>query len=250
MKVARGKEWSPRMLPSLVVAVSIASAALGAVLAAGAASHAQSGGNTPAETSDPDAVRRPPTIEESFPSLSAVPNRPKPTANAAERAAITGSLVGDRQNAQYTSQALRGGEEAAAPPPRSLPPVAGQVKDPNEERRRVADETGVTPFGSYTRRADGAAVPPPAALGARGRILCQQPGGQQRPWSCRHCSAAGGPPRWRSARHRYGLGRSGGAPSGRRRRPSVPSACRRLSPACRYRRARNSARSLRARRRA
>lgn len=161
VKVARGKEWSPRMLPSLVVAVSIASAALGAVLAAGAASHAQSGGNTPAETSDPDAVRRPPTIEESFPSLSAVPNRPKPTANAAERAAITGSLVGDRQNAQYTSQALRGGEEAAAPPPRSLPPVAGQVKDPNEERRRVADETGVTPFGSYTRRADGAAVPPP-----------------------------------------------------------------------------------------
>ncbi|PWR23249.1 OmpA family protein [Zavarzinia compransoris] len=166
VKVARGKDWSARMLPSLVVAVSIASAALGAVLAAGPASVAQSaapaaGGNSPSDTPDPDAVRRPATIEESFPSLSAVPSRPKPTVNPAERAAITGSLVGDRQNAQYTSQALRGGEEAAAPPPRSLPPVAGRITDPNEERRRVAEERGVTPFGSYARRADGVAVPPP-----------------------------------------------------------------------------------------
>ncbi|MDD3445078.1 MAG: OmpA family protein [Zavarzinia sp.] len=153
------------MVPSLVVAVSVASATLGAVLATGPLTLAQEAGvdgNTPSATSDPDAVRRPPTIEESFPSLSAVPSRPSPSVSVMERAAITSSLVSDRQNAQYTSEALRGGEEAAAPPPRALPPVAAEdITDPVAERRRVAEESGVTPFGSYSRRPDGAQVPPP-----------------------------------------------------------------------------------------
>lgn len=162
--VGRGEEKGARFVPSLVVAVCVASATLGAVMAAGSLGVAQEAGvegNSPADTVDPDAVRRPATIEESFPSLSAVPSRPRSSVDVLERAAITNSLVSDRQNAQYTSQALRGGEEAAAPPPRSLPPVAGEIRDPNEERRRMAEESGVTAFGSYSRRADGAQVPPP-----------------------------------------------------------------------------------------
>lgn len=164
-KVFRGGEAAARIVPTIVVAVSVASAALGAVLAAGTPGLAQSTesqGNTPTTTTDPDAVKRPATIEESFPSLAGVPSRPKPSTTAEQRIAITNSLTGDRQNAHYTSQALRGGEEAAAPPPRSLPPVAAsEIRDPNEERRRLAEEKGVTPFGSYQRRADGAQVPPP-----------------------------------------------------------------------------------------
>ncbi|MCF4167703.1 OmpA family protein [Zavarzinia compransoris] len=162
--VDKGGEKGARFVPTLVVAVCVASATLGAVMAAGSlgvAQEASAEGNTPADTIDPDAVRRPATIEESFPSLSAVPSRPVPSVDVLERSAITSSLVSDRQNAQYTSQALRGGEEAAAPPPRSLPPVAGEIRDPNEERRRMAEESGVTAFGSYSRRADGAQVPPP-----------------------------------------------------------------------------------------
>lgn len=168
-RVLRGGEGTARLVPSIVVAVSVASAALGAVLAAGTPGLAQSASdspstaaNTPETTSDTDAVRRPPTIEESFPSLSSVPTRPTPSTTAAERVRITNSLAGDRQNAQYTSQALRGGEEAAAPSPRSLPPVAAsEMRDPNEERRQAAAAKGITPFGSYQRRADGGQVPPP-----------------------------------------------------------------------------------------
>ncbi|MFZ2870266.1 hypothetical protein, partial [Zavarzinia sp.] len=168
-RVLRGGEVTARLVPSIVVAVSVASAALGAVLAVGTPGLAQSstdsrtpGGDTPETTGDADAVRRPATIEESFPSLSAVPSRPKPSTTAQERISITNSLAGDRQNAHYTSQALRGGEEAAAPSPRSLPPVAAsEIRDPNDERRQAAEAKGITAFGSYQRRADGGQVPPP-----------------------------------------------------------------------------------------
>jgi outer membrane protein OmpA-like peptidoglycan-associated protein len=163
-KVVQGGEASSRLVPSLVVAVGLASATLGAVMATSAVTTAQEAatGNTPATTADPDAVRRPATIEDAFPNLGAVPGRPTPSLSATDRAAITNSLIGDRNNARHTAESLRGGQEAAAPSPRSLPPVAAsELRDPNEERRRVADETGQTAFGSYQQRANGAQVPPP-----------------------------------------------------------------------------------------
>ena len=163
-KLAQGGDISVRLVPSLVLAVGVASASLGAVLAAGALTVAQTAtdSNTPSTTTDADAVHRPATIEESFPSLGAVPSRPKPSTTSAERIRITNSLTGDRDNAHYTGQALRGGEEAAAAPPRSLPPVAaGSIPDPAAERRAAQEAQGLTAFGSYQQRGNGAQVPPP-----------------------------------------------------------------------------------------
>lgn len=162
-KVVQGGEAPQRLVPSLVVAVGLASASLGAVMASSAMTTAQDAASgTPSATTDVDAVRRPPTIEDTFPNLGSVPTRPTPSLSPTDRAAITNSLIGDRDNARHTGEALRGGQEAAAPSPRNLPPVAAsELRDPNEERRRVAEETGVTAFGSYQRRANGAQVPPP-----------------------------------------------------------------------------------------
>ncbi|RJF87248.1 hypothetical protein D3874_09570 [Oleomonas cavernae] len=177
-KVVQGGDASPRLVPSLVIAVGLASASLGAVMATSAVTTAQEAatGNTPATTVDPDAVRRPATIEDSFPNLGTVPGRPKPSISATDRAAITNSLIGDRNNARHTAESLRGGQEAAAPPPRSLPPVAAsEIRDPNEERRRLADETGQTAFGSYQRRENGAQVPPPLPVTPEAQTYATRP---------------------------------------------------------------------------
>src|SRR5690242_6094656 len=58
------------------------------------------------------------------PDLAALPPRPAPTATPESQAAIANSLSADRTQSGYSGEVLRGGTEAAAPPPPAAPRTA------------------------------------------------------------------------------------------------------------------------------
>lgn len=135
---SHGRGAPGRLLPGLVVAISLGSVSLGAMLAASAVGRAaESPTPRPAMPgpADEQPVTRPSApAGEAFPSLGRAPERPVPTMSPEERRRLTDSLIGDRENARYTNEQLRGGLEPEAAAPRSLPPLSP------EEQKRVAEE--------------------------------------------------------------------------------------------------------------
>lgn len=130
---SHGRGAPGRLLPGLVMAISLGSASLGALLAASVLGRAAEnpGPSTPA---DEQPVTRPAPAGEAFPSLGRAPERPTPTMSQEERRRLTDSLIGDRSNARYTNEKLRGGLEPEAAAPRSLPPLS------EEEQKKVAEQ--------------------------------------------------------------------------------------------------------------
>lgn len=76
----------------------------------------------------PTVARGTPDTDKPYPKLSAEP-APKPASSSESRRELARSLVADRDNARYTEQNLRAGDQrmAAAPPPLKTAPV-GQAK--------------------------------------------------------------------------------------------------------------------------
>ncbi len=58
------------------------------------------------------------------PDIASVPDKPAPASTAEEQKDVTDSLAADRTRNQYSTDALRGGTEAAAAPPPDAPPPA------------------------------------------------------------------------------------------------------------------------------
>jgi outer membrane protein OmpA-like peptidoglycan-associated protein len=95
----------------------------------------------PGQTSDAAA----PTT----PDLAGIPDKPSGTTNPDAQKDVADSLATDRARANYSADALRGGTEAAAPPP-----------GPNEGNVAVADASGLPP---ETPAQPAPAAPPPPA---------------------------------------------------------------------------------------
>lgn len=58
-----------------------------------------------------------------YPDLSKIPNRPNSTSTPDQQKQVADSLTAARSDVQYSAQALRGGTEAAAPPPAAPAPA-------------------------------------------------------------------------------------------------------------------------------
>ncbi|MGA9796061.1 MAG: OmpA family protein [Rhizomicrobium sp.] len=74
--------------------------------------------STPDDQADQQATQNAPA-----PDLSAVPDKPGAPSTPDQQDALANSLGADRAQNQYSSDALRGGTEAAAPPPGAPPPT-------------------------------------------------------------------------------------------------------------------------------
>ncbi len=70
-----------------------------------------------------------PGAQEPFPSLSTVPERPQAPTSPEQQQALAQGLVGDRDQARYTSEALRG-TPAAAPPAVTPAPILAPAPPP------------------------------------------------------------------------------------------------------------------------
>lgn len=72
--------------------------------------------------------------KEPYPNLASVPNVPDTAITKADRKKMTQSLIADRQNAQYTDEQLRAGQDmnASVPPPvvAAVPPAAAPAAAP------------------------------------------------------------------------------------------------------------------------
>ncbi len=88
------------------------------------------------------------------PDLSTIPDKPAAPSTADEQKDVADSLARDRSRAQYSSDALKGGTEAAAaPPPAAPPPTAAEELATNE----TAPANPATSTSETTTRA---ALPP------------------------------------------------------------------------------------------
>jgi len=74
--------------------------------------------------SDQDASQDSGSDAAQTPDLASIPNKPAPPSTPDEQKQVSDSLAADRASAQYSAEALRGGTEAAAPPPSVAAPEA------------------------------------------------------------------------------------------------------------------------------
>ena len=65
-----------------------------------------------------------------FPNLATVPDRPLQPVTSSDRAEVSEALAADRNNAHYTDEQLRGGDEVAAAPPRTVKPAVAAAPAP------------------------------------------------------------------------------------------------------------------------
>jgi len=80
------------------------------------------------------------------PDLASIPDRPAPASTSDEQAQVAESLAADRSQAKYSSDALRGGTEAAAPPPPAV---------------EASNDLSVPPGASPSKTAAAAPTPSP-----------------------------------------------------------------------------------------
>lgn len=96
----------------------------------------------------------PPATTGQQPDLAAVPGRPTPPTSAEQNVQVADSLAADRTQAQYSSDALRGGTEAAAAPPPANPPPEQPLPE------ETAPQPGLE--GAPDGTTEAAAAPTPA----------------------------------------------------------------------------------------
>lgn len=123
------------------------------------------GDDTPATVDQngfpPDAAPPGATADNSgTPDLSGVPDKPTGTTNPDEQKDVADSLAADRARATYSSDALRGGTEAAAPPPGAAP-EPGAVPAPGTATADNTPPPAATPAPADNSLPPGS--PPPAA---------------------------------------------------------------------------------------
>lgn len=108
------------------------------------------GDDTPAATPATDANGFPtdtatPTADNNgtTPDLASVPDKPSGTTTPDDQRETADSLAADRSRATYSSDALRGGTEAAAapPPPAGAPEVAANTPPPADNTPPPADDS-------------------------------------------------------------------------------------------------------------
>jgi outer membrane protein OmpA-like peptidoglycan-associated protein len=104
------------------------------------------------------------------PDLASLPARPAPTATPGDRQQATQSLASDGAQARYSGDALRGGTEAAAPPPAasdSAPSIAQRVLGSQDAPPTASDApptaSDAPPTAAPVPAPQIAAAPPPAA---------------------------------------------------------------------------------------
>ncbi len=108
----------------------------------------------PADTADAGA----PTS----PDLASVPDKPSGTTTPDAQREVADSLAADRAKANYSAEALRGGTEAAAPPPGPAPAPGTAVADaspPQPEPAAAPPAADATPAPAPADNAPPAAAP-------------------------------------------------------------------------------------------
>jgi outer membrane protein OmpA-like peptidoglycan-associated protein len=88
------------------------------------------GGKTVAEASD------------QYPALADMPDKAPPATSTDEQKQVASGLVADRNQAQYSGEALRGGTEAAAPPPAPASAEAAVPASAANAAPSAADQAG------------------------------------------------------------------------------------------------------------
>lgn len=117
----------------------------------------------------------PPATTGQQPDLAAVPGRPTPPSSAEQNVQVADSLAADRTQAQYSSEALRGGTEAAAAPPPASPPPEQPL--PEETAPQPARE-GAPDGSTEAAAAPTPAEPAPAAPEPAPQTATMQPSSQ------------------------------------------------------------------------
>jgi outer membrane protein OmpA-like peptidoglycan-associated protein len=118
-----------------------------------------SDGKTVAEASD------------QYPVLADTPDKAPATTSTDEQKQVASGLVADRSQAQYSGEALRGGTEAAAPPPA---PASAEtaMAEPASAPPPVADQAGT----DTNSNPDAAPAPATAQSGSTGSAAGPMPG--------------------------------------------------------------------------
>ncbi len=101
------------------------------------------------------------------PDLASLPARPAPTATPADQQQTAQSLASDGAQARYSADALRGGTEAAAPPPPAsdaAPNAAQRILSTAADAPPTASDTAPMAAPIATPPAQVAAAPAPAAV--------------------------------------------------------------------------------------
>lgn len=114
------------------------------------------------------------TAHKTFPSVASVPEKPAPSATPTEREQLSDTLLADRERAQYSAEALRGGTEPAAAPPPAAPPQeisALEQQEPTDSNTAEPASESTSDIASSdsmepTAIDSAAAAPPPAAAPA------------------------------------------------------------------------------------
>jgi outer membrane protein OmpA-like peptidoglycan-associated protein len=111
---------------------------------------------TPAPAPLPDAATPP------APDLASVPEKPTGTTTPDQQKEVADSLAADRARANYSSEALRGGTEAAAAPPGPPAPADTQVASVNTPASTPAQPAAAAPPPADDTGAAAPAQPAPA----------------------------------------------------------------------------------------
>ena len=102
------------------------------------------------------------------PDIASIPDKPTPPSTSDEQKEVADSLEADRTKAHYSADALRGGTEAAAPPPSAEPPPApadqGTSNIPAPPPADTSQsQAGAAPAASGSTSADQSAEAAPPA---------------------------------------------------------------------------------------
>ncbi|MGN6517279.1 MAG: OmpA family protein [Rhizomicrobium sp.] len=92
-----------------------------------------------------------------FPELADTPDRPAAPSTADDQKKVADSLAADRNQQQYSTDALKAGDETAAPPPGAAPP-------PDEVAQvHTGSKSSATDTTEDTSSPDDSAAPPPGS---------------------------------------------------------------------------------------
>ncbi|MGH6878939.1 MAG: hypothetical protein ACREHV_16385 [Rhizomicrobium sp.] len=123
------------------------------------------------QTSDAGAGAAQPADAGQTPDIASIPPKPVPPSTTEEQKQVADSLEADRAQAHYSADALRGGEEAAAPPPSAqATPTADTGTSPSTTTIPSADQTASSPPSAppADQAATTAAAAPPPDTAAPG----------------------------------------------------------------------------------
>ena len=115
------------------------------------------GPDVPAEAAAADSAQ--------YPDLSDIPAKPAPASTSDDRKQVADSLAVARNNTQYSAEGLRGGTEAAAPPPGAAAPQE-QVASAEESAPASDDEAAPAEEAAPAAEPAAPAAPTSAAVQA------------------------------------------------------------------------------------